>query len=554
MITQSILSKMENHEPPKSKTVANQDVGENIFSDIFTRFTEIFFLLPVTGRRQPVWMDDKIVGSINNNRYYEYIPRGAPNPVLLMFCEVKRFPVQESEDTDTWISRKLPKTVLEQVGAELVTECFSSVFLPNILGVICMRTEVIFVYLTIASDHVKAIRNNEEIGNQRACIHYTEAFDIMKREDRKQISELLFWLGSCSAESEKVYVPEGDNVELKCPYFSTTTPVIWQNTRGLLFDGYEIAKKLTLRNKMKITGNNPPKIKLVAVPSAVVIEGSSVTLFCNDDSFPESNYVKWTKDKTSFGKANDQLKIDFQQTHRDDAGSYTCIVRNELGQARASLQLTVLYAPNVSVSLLKNGNILCNASGVPSVYIFSRWEHLSEFGTHIRYLDGSHDGILNISSGVDSVPYLNNGKYICTVQNGISDRFNKVNQTGYIFIQYQGRPFCLNVSGRTRANFDYEHMVTIKIAVEAFSISTYDTVEWLHGNKIIPSNHTRYKMVSSDTTIQTDIHGSYLVLISGYRFTLSFMASNNEDYGQYTMSISNINNTAVRRTYVQLKH
>ncbi|VDI38019.1 Hypothetical predicted protein [Mytilus galloprovincialis] len=195
MITQSILSKMENHEPPKSKTVANQDVGENIFSDIFTRFTEIFFLLPVTGRRKSVWMDDKIVGSINNTRYYEYIPRGAPNPVLLMFCEVKRFQVQESEDTDTWINRKLPKTVLEQVGAELVAECFSSAFLPNVLEVICMRTEIIFVYLTITSDHVKAIRNKEEIGNQKAYIHYTEAFDIMKRENRKQISELLFWLG-----------------------------------------------------------------------------------------------------------------------------------------------------------------------------------------------------------------------------------------------------------------------------------------------------------------------------------------------------------------------
>ncbi|CAG2254361.1 unnamed protein product [Mytilus edulis] len=195
MITQSILSKMENYEPPTSKTVVNEDVGENIFSDIFTRFTEIFFLLPVTGRRKSVWMDDIIVGSIDNTRYYEYIPRGAPNPVLLMFCEVKRFPVQESENTDTWINRKLSKTVLEQVGAELVAECFSSTFLPNVLGVICMRTEVIFVYLAISSDHVKAIRNKEEIGNQKACIHYTEAFDIMKRENRKQISELLFWLG-----------------------------------------------------------------------------------------------------------------------------------------------------------------------------------------------------------------------------------------------------------------------------------------------------------------------------------------------------------------------
>ncbi|CAG2254028.1 unnamed protein product [Mytilus edulis] len=152
-----------------------------------------------TCRRKSVWMDDMIVGSINNTRYYEYIPRGAPNPVLMMFCEVKRFPVQESEDidtwiSDTWISRKLPKTVLEQVRTELVAECFSSAFLPNVLGVICMKTEVIFVYLTIASDHVKAIRNKEEIGNQKACIHYTEAFDIMKRRTENRCLNCCFGL------------------------------------------------------------------------------------------------------------------------------------------------------------------------------------------------------------------------------------------------------------------------------------------------------------------------------------------------------------------------
>ncbi|CAC5378129.1 unnamed protein product [Mytilus coruscus] len=652
MITQSILSRLEHHDPSTLKEVANEDVGENIFSDIFARFTEIFFLLPVTGRRTSVWMDDKIVGSINNTRYYEYIPRGAPNPVLLMFCEVKRVPVQESEDaaTQSWISRKLPKTVLGQVGVELVTESFRSAFLPNVLGVICMRTEVIFVYLTIASDHVKTIRNNEEIGNPY------------------------------SIESIDVYVPEGGTIELQCPFFSTSTPIIWQSTHGLLFDGREVDNSLRRQNKMAIVGNiiigqfnlmifnvssadvgyyvcgtysgnethqtrfnvhlaaaisnltiqttnqgflhgttgvemsivcsargglplrnlsmelevdkevvlntsarhlyytfipdanmhlmnvtcrgydilleksfkesitlnitYPPIVKLGATPSAVVREGSAVTLFCNHDSYPETKDVKWTKDEISYNKLNFRTKIVFQQTSREDAGSYKCTVCNEVGRTSVSLKLIVLYAPNVSVTILQNGSLLCNATGVPNDYRFSKWEHVSEFGEHIRYLDGLNDGNFNILSDGDSVTYLKNGKYICTVHNGISNRFHEVNQTGYIFLQFQGRPFCLNTSVRTMTKVDNEDMLNVKIAVDAVSIPIYNMFQWLHINQVIQTNLTRYTMASTETIIPTDIYGR-LVLISAYRFTLAFTAFKQDNYGEYSMVISNKNGTSI---------
>ena len=42
-----ILCKMKNPEPSTLDEVLSEDVEENIFSDIFARFTEIFFLLPV---------------------------------------------------------------------------------------------------------------------------------------------------------------------------------------------------------------------------------------------------------------------------------------------------------------------------------------------------------------------------------------------------------------------------------------------------------------------------------------------------------------------------
>lgn len=95
-------------------------------------------------------------------------------------------------------------------------------------------------------------------------------------------------------------------------------------------------------------------------------------------------------------------------------------------------------APRVSVVTLTNGSIFCNATGVPSVYRYSRWEHLSEFGEHIRYLVGSEDGIVNVLTEVRSLNYINSGKYTCTVENGIRGHSQKVNQTGFIFLQFQG--------------------------------------------------------------------------------------------------------------------
>lgn len=51
-------------------------------------------------------------------------------------------------------------------------------------------------------------------------------------------------------------MPKGENIELKCPFLSTSTPVIWQNSHGLLFDGREIDSNFKLLNKYKIARNN----------------------------------------------------------------------------------------------------------------------------------------------------------------------------------------------------------------------------------------------------------------------------------------------------------
>jgi hypothetical protein len=54
--------------------------------------------------------------------------------------------------------------------------------------------------------------------------------------------------------------------------------------------------------------------------------------------------------------------------------------------------------PEVNVitvtSHFRKNRLDCLAQGVPTSYTYSRWEHKSMFGEHIRYLDGFDNGTL----------------------------------------------------------------------------------------------------------------------------------------------------------------
>ena len=55
--------------------------------------------------------------------------------------------------------------------------------------------------------------------------------------------------------------------------------------------------------------------------------------------------------------------------------------------------------PEVNVitvtSHFRKNRLDCLARGVPTSYTYSRWEHKSMFGEHIRYLDGFGNGTLS---------------------------------------------------------------------------------------------------------------------------------------------------------------
>lgn len=96
----------------------------------------------------------------------------------------------------------------------------------------------------------------------------------------------------------------------------------------------------------------------------------------------------------------------------------------------------IVDAPDVTV-VFGFDRIYCSPDGIPDTYTFNRWEHQSEQGEHIRFLDGLENGTLILQTLPQQ--YQISGRYVCTVSNGIPD-INGINlQKGFISHNYEGK-------------------------------------------------------------------------------------------------------------------
>ncbi|XP_052094373.1 uncharacterized protein LOC127730158 isoform X1 [Mytilus californianus] len=202
-------------------------IKEGSFTYLFMKFTEICFLSPEPGEgaKTDLWIRNKRVGCLPDIRYWQQSSMPNRN-ILIMLAEVKiaafrnsenteEREVSKSKDTSTactienttttsdekkpnktpWIHSKVQPDVLAQLGCEMLAECHNSIFVPEILGILCMKTKVIFNYLQLSNKHFMAIKRSKDIENMRSHIQYTQIFDIMKAEHRNGLLDLLFWLG-----------------------------------------------------------------------------------------------------------------------------------------------------------------------------------------------------------------------------------------------------------------------------------------------------------------------------------------------------------------------
>lgn len=86
---------------------------------------------------------------------------------------------------------------------------------------------------------------------------------------------------------------------------------------------------------------------------------------------------------------------------------------------------------------MRERSIDCIPKGYPETYTFNKWEHQSEEGNHIRFLDGLQNGTMVLQTL--SQQYQMNGRYVCRVSNGISGPNSNVFQKGIGSFSYSGK-------------------------------------------------------------------------------------------------------------------
>ncbi|KAK3103877.1 hypothetical protein FSP39_022585 [Pinctada imbricata] len=174
-----------------------REKNDGSYKGLMKKFTEMLFLDPGDDEssRTEMVIRNKKVGRKPDVRYWEMSSEGEDTGGLVMLTEVKHSPFTPITSEDgIWIESRLKREVLGQIGAELLTECDNS-FCPGIvLGIVCMRTEIIFVMLNISLKHYNAIIGNKDIDGECATINYSRSYDILNVADREEIVGTLLWL------------------------------------------------------------------------------------------------------------------------------------------------------------------------------------------------------------------------------------------------------------------------------------------------------------------------------------------------------------------------
>ncbi|CAC5377810.1 HMCN [Mytilus coruscus] len=174
-----------------------------------------------------------------------------------------------------------------------------------------------------------------------------------------------------------------------------------------------------------------------------VYEGQSVTLCCSSYSRPLTTEMWWDMESRILSSDDDTNVLCHKiiNISREDSGSYKCSAENEIGIVNDEVIITVLYPPNIpdqhihftDTDVLRT--LQCLANGVPAKYSYGRWQHLSRFGEHIRYLNSSPDGKVTLPPIANKMErYQDNGIYLCTASNTVADSFGNSFQTGKTFV------------------------------------------------------------------------------------------------------------------------
>eukprot|EP00066_Takifugu_rubripes_P015010 XP_011604276.1 PREDICTED: carcinoembryonic antigen-related cell adhesion molecule 1-like [Takifugu rubripes] len=156
----------------------------------------------------------------------------------------------------------------------------------------------------------------------------------------------------------------------------------------------------------------------VSCPDPVLIEGQSVKLTCDADSFVSRVWTKDGKavvsgDRFSFHDGNRVLSI--SPLDRRDSGEFTCSVSNDLSSESDKCNLHIYYGPDTptvlqlpaKAELEERVRLICSADSLPEATFYWTFKSTT-IRSHIYHIDELEEEHL--------------GRYTCTARNAVTGR------------------------------------------------------------------------------------------------------------------------------------
>ncbi|XP_071150687.1 kin of IRRE-like protein 1 [Mytilus edulis] len=275
-----------------------------------------------------------------------------------------------------------------------------------------------------------------------------------------------------------------------------------------------------------------PTVIAKVYPSNEIRESSDISLQCNADANPEVKKYTWQKHNRVLANVSvyNVTKIDRSQT-----GEYTCFGYNELGDGSYKINISVLYAPVINVTLIffeKKFKLVCSPNGNPSRYRFDKWQHMSYFGQHIRYLNGSANGELIFPLNFSD---QDRGIYKCKAENGILDTDGHLYQHGSAYFDSGGLPVFVDRNENVQYGL-YHKIATLNLFIT--SIPKYDrlccsTNQW----KLCKKNHIH--LFQERSAVFRDTAYGVNALVDGYQILFVTPPLESSDFTNYTFEAAN---------------
>ncbi|CAC5368483.1 DSCAML1 [Mytilus coruscus] len=169
---------------------------------------------------------------------------------------------------------------------------------------------------------------------------------------------------------------------------------------------------------------------------------------------------------------------------------------------------------------LKRGNyrqLNCLANGVPDQYIFTQWEHRSEYSDLIRYLPENGTGKLILPNNKGETDrHHDRGFYICQASNNVS---------------LNGKPYFVTSNNNTQYGIKGQ---VVNLTVDFVSFPEIKNISVIGGDMVhYNDNYTLETMSVMDKVYNKT------VFVSGRRLVISMNIRNENDFRSYTIKMRN---------------